>query len=133
MKSFVLTKNELEIMTLLWQKERALSRSEIIELSPNRSWKQSSIHILLNKMLDKGALEVKGFVRTGKTYGRVYSPSVTQDEYAVMQIMNSTSYKESKSSTSLAIFSALLKDDIDDSLIDELQKMIDERRQEFQK
>ncbi len=71
--SFSLTKNEQEIMDLLWSQDKALSRSEIIELSTERSWKKSSIHILLNSLLEKGAIKVEGFVKTGKNYGRTYS------------------------------------------------------------
>ncbi len=40
-KLFILTKNEMEVMELLWSKGRALSRSEIIELSTERSWKKA--------------------------------------------------------------------------------------------
>lgn len=133
MKKNTLTKNELEIMNLLWETGRALSRSEIIDLSPNRSWKQSSIHILLNKMLEKEVIKVDGFVRTGKTYGRVYSPTITQNDYTVMQIIDNANYQKSKSSATLAIFKALLSDsDVDASLINELQNMIDRRKKELQ-
>lgn len=52
---FRLTKSESEIMDLMWKEGRPLSRSEIIDLTPDRSWKPASIHILLNSMLDKGA------------------------------------------------------------------------------
>ena len=49
---FRLTKSENEIMELLWKEGRPLSRSEIIELTPDRSWKPASIHILLNSKLE---------------------------------------------------------------------------------
>ena len=48
--SFSLTKNEKEIMEIFWKEDKAMYRSEIIELSVNRSWKKSSIHILLNSL-----------------------------------------------------------------------------------
>ena len=61
---FRLTKSENEIMELMWKEGHPLSRSEIIELTPDRTWKSSSIHILLNSMLDKKAIEVAGFVQS---------------------------------------------------------------------
>ena len=51
-----LTKNELEIMDVLWENERPLSRGELMDLSNDKSWKNSSVHILLNSMLKKGAI-----------------------------------------------------------------------------
>ena len=51
-----LTKSELEVMNVLWKAERPLSRSEIIEQSTDKTWKDNSIHILLNGMLKKEAM-----------------------------------------------------------------------------
>ena len=80
MSTLSLTNNELEIMELMWKMKRPLSRTEIIDLSPDRSWSASSIHILLNKLLEKEAIEVSGFVKTNKNYGRTYSPLITQND-----------------------------------------------------
>lgn len=82
---FRLTRSETEIMELLWSEDRPLSRSEIIELTPNRTWKPASIHILLNSMLDKGAIEVAGFIQSTKNYARTFAPTLTADEYIVLQ------------------------------------------------
>ena len=38
-----LTKSELEVMNVLWQANRPLSRSEILALSTGKTWKDSSI------------------------------------------------------------------------------------------
>ena len=38
-----LTKSELEVMNVLWQANRPLSRSEILTLSTSKTWKDSSI------------------------------------------------------------------------------------------
>lgn len=129
-----LTENELEIMELLWHENRPLSRSEIIELSPNRSWKASSIHILLNKLLDKDAICVKGFVKTGKNYGRTYFPNITPEEHIVLSLKQNNYYKKSKGSAITSIFAALIKDDnINDNVLDELEQMISERKTQLKK
>ena len=62
-----LTKSELEVMNVLWKAARPLSRNDIITMSVDKSWKSSSIHILLNGLLKKGAIKEAGFVKSGKT------------------------------------------------------------------
>ena len=78
-----LTKNELEIMDVLWKEGRPLSRGEILSLSGEKSWMDSSVHILLNSMLKKGAIREAGFVKCGKTCGRVYEATLGCEEYYV--------------------------------------------------
>ena len=67
-----LTKNELEIMDVLWEQGRPLSRGE-----------QLSIHILLNSLLRKGAIREAGYAKCGKTSGRVYEAALSVAEYYV--------------------------------------------------
>lgn len=76
-----LTKNEIEIMDVMWREGRSLSRGEILGLSEDKNWMDSSIHILLNSMLKKGAIREAGFVKCGKTCGRVYEAALSCEEY----------------------------------------------------
>ncbi|MCR5576543.1 MAG: BlaI/MecI/CopY family transcriptional regulator [Oscillospiraceae bacterium] len=76
-----LTKSELEIMNVLWDAGRPLTRGEILELSVDKKWKDNSIHILLNRLLAKGAIAEGGFTRSGKSYGRLYEPQITGEDY----------------------------------------------------
>ena len=78
-----LTRNEIEIMDVLWRENRALSRGEILSLSTDKTWMASSVHILLNSMLKKGAIREAGFVKCGKTCGRVYEAAFSCEEYHV--------------------------------------------------
>ena len=78
-----LTKNEIEIMDVLWRENRALSRGEILSCSTEKTWMDSSVHILLNSMLRKGAIREAGFVKCGKTCGRVYEAAFSCEEYHV--------------------------------------------------
>jgi BlaI family penicillinase repressor len=128
-----LTESELEIMDLLWQRSCALSRSDIIKFLPEKSWSDSSIHIILNKLLEKGAIKVDGFVKTGRNYGRTYSAAVTQDEYAVMQIRKATGFFGGTKVNLQSIFSALIKDEeIDNYTISELEEILEEKKRELQ-
>ena len=124
-----LTKNELEIMSLMWSQHKSLSRSEIIELSPERSWKASSIHILLNQLLEKKAIVVDGYVKTGKNYGRTYSAAITPEEYQAMQVKQGAVFFRSKSAALTSLVSELVKDeDIDDETLDRLEAILREKR-----
>ena len=42
-----LTKSELEIMEVLWAADEPLCRADIIARSQDKTWKDSSVHILL--------------------------------------------------------------------------------------
>ena len=78
-----LTKNELEIMDVLWEQNRPLSRGELLSLPKSKTWMDSSIHILLNSLLRKGAIREAGFAKCGKTSGRVYEAALSCAEYHV--------------------------------------------------
>ena len=78
-----LTKNELEIMDVLWEQKRPLSRGELLSLPENKTWMDSSIHILLNSLLRKGAIREAGYAKCGKTSGRVYDAALSCAEYYI--------------------------------------------------
>ena len=83
-----LTKSEMEIMDVLWCDGGALSRAVFLERSAEKSWKDSSVHILLNGLLSKGAICEAGFVRHNKTYGRTFLPTMTREEYFASTIFS---------------------------------------------
>ena len=125
---FKLTKSEMEIMDLLWKEKRPLWRSEIIALSPDRSWKAGSIHILLNSMLEKGAVQVAGFVQSTKNYARTFLPELTLEEYAVMQIQGTRGLDGCR----LVGLTAALIGEIDDrETLERLEQAIQEKKQQL--
>lgn len=85
-----LTKSEMQIMDVLWGSQEPLSRSDLLEHSENKTWKDSSIHILLNGLLAKGAIYEAGFVKRSKTYGRTFAPAMTREEYFATTIFSHT-------------------------------------------
>ena len=84
----VLTRSEMEIMDVLWEAGVPLSRSDLLERSEEKTWKDSSVHILLNGLLQKGAIQEAGLVKRSKTYGRVFSPTLTREEYFATTIFS---------------------------------------------
>ena len=76
-----LTKSEMEIMDVLWEKRVPMSRSDLLASSQEKSWKDSSVHILLNGLLQKETIREAGLVKRSKTYGRLFVPTMTREEY----------------------------------------------------
>ncbi|MFR3345691.1 MAG: BlaI/MecI/CopY family transcriptional regulator [Anaerobutyricum sp.] len=70
-----LTKSELAIMEVMWEQEEALTATEIIKASGDKEWKNSSVHLLVNALLEKKFIEVVGFKKTTKNYARTFKPT----------------------------------------------------------
>lgn len=123
-----LTKSELEVMNVLWQASRPLSRSEILTLSTSKTWKDSSIHILLNGLLNKNAIKEAGYVRSGKTFGRLYAANISCQEYYAKNV-----FAGSSKEVLPMLFSALIQSDgISPELINELEDMLEKRKRELE-
>lgn len=119
-----LTKSEMEIMDVLWNAERPLSRSDLLAASEGKSWKDSSVHILLNGLLAKKAIVEAGLVKRGKTFGRIFSPAMTREEYFATTIFSHRYKPEIKQ-----LFQALLsRQDITPEQLDEIEQMVNKRR-----
>lgn len=122
-----LTKSELEVMHVLWKAGEPLSRNDILRLSLHKTWKDSSIHILLNGLLSKGAIEEAGFVRSGKVWGRLYAAKVSCESYYMENV-----FADNAKEVLPQLFSALIsRDDITLELINELENMLTARKQEL--
>ena len=83
-----LTKSEMEIMDVLWGAGKPLSRSDLLEKSEEKTWKDSSVHILLNGLLQKQVIREAGMVKRSKTYGRTFVPTLTREEYFATTIFS---------------------------------------------
>ena len=115
-----LTKSEMEIMDVLWESGEPLSRSDLLERSAEKSWKDSSVHILLNGLLQKNAIREAGFVKRSKTYGRTFAPTLTREEYFA-----TTVYSHRYKPDPVALIQALLsRPDITEAQRDEIRQLL---------
>lgn len=85
-KFFYLPAKEEEVMKVLWDNKEPLCASEIAKKIPDRSWPASSIQGLLRSLQDKGAIEIDCITKLGKSYGRLFRPSLSANEYVAMQM-----------------------------------------------
>ena len=115
-----LTKSEMEIMDVLWGSDKALSRSDLLARSEEKTWKDSSVHILLNGLLQKGAIQEAGLVKRSKTYGRVFAPTMTREEYFAATI-----FSHRHKPDIVGLFEALLRrEDVTPEVLDKLAEMV---------
>lgn len=122
-----LTKSEMQIMDVLWNEGKPLSRSELLERDEEKSWKDSSVHILLNGLLQKGAIREAGVVRRSKTYGRTFAPTITREQYFAATIF-SHRYQPQM----LGLMEALLqRPELDASTLQAISVLVDERSKQL--
>ena len=119
-----LTKSEMEIMDVLWAEQTPLSRADLLERSAEKTWKDSSVHILLNSLLQKGAIREAGFVRRSKTYGRTFEPTMTREVYFATTIFSHRHKPQLE-----GLLSALLeRPEVTEQTLAHLQGLLDQRK-----
>ena len=119
-----LTKSEMEIMDVLWNAGSPLSRADLLDRGEEKTWKDSSVHILLNGLLQKKAIREAGFVRRSKTYGRTFEPNLSREEYFATTIFSHRHKPEME-----GLFAALLeRPEVDGQVLERLQMLLDHRR-----
>ena len=119
-----LTKSEMEIMDVLWASDAPLSRSDLLERSEGKSWKDSSVHILLNGLLCKEAIREAGLGKRSKTYARSFSPTMTREEYFA-----STIFSHRHKPQIVGLMEALLRrEDITDAELAQIEALVREKR-----
>lgn len=119
-------KNELEVMNVLWAENRPLTHHEIIELSPARTWKASTIHFILNGLMAKNAVKVCGAVLSAKVYARQYAAAISKEAYEASQIEQALTNISVEPVRLSGVFAALIKGkEISHDTLNELQTIID--------
>ena len=119
-----LTRSEMEIMDVLWESGDPLSRADLLARSEEKTWKDSSVHILLNGLLHKGAIREAGLVKRSKTYGRTFAPTLTREEYFATTIFSHRHKPEI-----VGLFAALLqRKEITAQQLDAICALVEERK-----
>lgn len=122
---FYLSSKEESAMKVLWNTDDALSASEIAERIPNRTWPASSIQSILRNLEKKNAIRVDAITKLGKSYGRLFRPTLSANEYATMQFNR---YYQSEKKDCFSMISSLLGNTTaeKDEVIKALHALIDE-------
>ena len=119
----VLTKSEMQIMDVLWEDGNPLSRSDFLDRAAEKSWKDSSVHILLNGLLRKGIIREAGIVKRTKTYGRTFLPTMTREEYFA-----TTTFSHPHKPDMTGLIQALLeRPEVNPATLKDIQKLVEQR------
>lgn len=81
-------------MNVFWDSKKALSQAQVIEKAEEdgiRNWKKQTIFSLINSLLDKGLIQTEGAVRSGKTYARTFSSTMSRPEYYAKMVAHTPS------------------------------------------
>lgn len=116
-----LTKSELEIMDVLWNENIPMSRADLLARNEEKSWRDSSVHILLNGLLQKGAIREAGFVRRSKTYGRTFVPTLSREQYYIVHAFGHRNQPDP-----VGLLTALLeRPEVDADMVAKLRAVLD--------
>lgn len=118
---------ELEILNILWNSEKALTSSDIVEEGNRLS--QSTVQAVLRKLLKDGLVTVEGVTHSGNVLSRTYRPTEASKDIITKQFVNNYSGISSIVSKE-NIFAAMLQMETDrqkrSSELENLKRMISE-------
>ena len=120
-----LSLNELQFMTVLWCADAPLTSTEILKRSVDRAWKDTSLHTILNNLLEKGAVAEHGFIKDGKSISRTFIAALSCEKY----------YQEFFSKYPIKIITTIVsvlmsRPDIDAETMVSIEKTIRDKREE---
>ena len=121
-----LTTNELQFMNVLWKSDTPLTSADILKRSVEKTWKDASLHTILKKLLDKGAIIEHGFCKDGKAISRTFVPALSYEDYYA------SLFSDFPAKSIPRFFSALVhRSDFDDSTMQKLEEILKERYEEL--
>ena len=66
MEKYILSSNELAVLNALWDAERPLTRSEMLQSIHKTDWNPNSIHMVLNNLIRKGVIRLMSAMAKNK-------------------------------------------------------------------
>ena len=125
----MISNNEYNVLLTIWKAGQALSAQEIVENMEDKTFKDRTIHSILNAMLEKGLIYVDGQRLSSRIYCRLFNTSVSFEQFQSQQIMDSPVYRKDKAQVLPGILSALVEDaDIGADTLDQLEALLEERK-----
>ena len=125
----MISNNEYNVLLKIWKAGQALSAQEIVENMEDKTFKDRTIHSILNAMLEKGLIYVDGQRLSSRIYCRLFNTSVSFEQFQSQQIMDSPVYRKDKAQVLPGILSALVEDaDIGADTLDQLEALLEERK-----
>ena len=112
-------------MSVFWAEDRPLSSAEIVELSPNKTWRANSIHMFLNNLLDKKAIRLSGVTIRGKHASRTFEAAYSESEGTISELIASSSFRKEPCKVMATVVSSLAQEvELTDEQRDELSAIL---------
>lgn len=115
----MMTKSEKQVMDLLWSVDKPLSCSEIVELSGDKTWKDSYVHSLIKSLMKKGIVKIESFELISRSYARKFAPKMTKEEYYLSEYLN-----ESPENDMPSLFAAFADANADEKTMEQIEAII---------
>ena len=112
-------------MDTLWTADHPLTRGEIVEMTPDRTWKERSFYILINSMIRKGIVLENPPGTDGMNSVYTFYPAISLQEYCILQLRSIPDY----SAKSLpGIIAGLLEGNESPELLDAMEEVLRQKR-----
>lgn len=127
----MITYNEYNILLAIWNAGHALTAKEILASMENKSFKDRTIHSILNAMLEKGLIYVDGQKLSSRIYSRCFNASISFAEYHADCIMDNEIYRREKAKVLPGLLSALVAEDVNPETLDCLEALLAEKKRQL--
>lgn len=112
---------EWVLMRVLWSRGKATANEVVAELDDQQDWKPKTIHTLLRRLADKGAL---GYEKSGREF--VFFPTIDRDQ--AEQAHSKTFISSVLAGRAVPFLARFLEaENLSDDEIAELQAILDRR------
>lgn len=119
MKNLKLSNKEMDVMLVFWNTDEALASSDIPKIES--ALNINTVRVAIKNLLQKSAIEVTDIAQRGTVLTRTYRPTISFEDYLSGQLQH-------MNFNSLNLMSALVRQETDHENLDELEKIIRERR-----
>lgn len=120
-----LSKQQLEVMKILWNSETPLIASDIVKKHP--ALNINTVQACLRVLIKAEAIEIADIVYSGTVLTRSYRPLISKDEY-----FNDTYKDIIGDATRSSLITSLIKSETDIEELDRLRDMINKRKAEIE-
>ncbi len=127
-----LTGRELEVMRILWEADRPLMVSEIVQRDKNGTI--YSVQRIIQNLIKKDVVAVEGMAYNKKALGRTFKPLISAESVELDNIREMFRKAVSKNITASRLIAALLPTDNDEQTLKELnqlEEIIRERKKQL--
>ena len=127
-----LTERELEIMRILWEADKPLMVSEIVQRDKNGTI--YSVQRIIQNLIKKEMVAVEGMAYNKKALGRTFKPLVGAETIEMSNIQDMFSKMVSRNIAASHLIASLLPTDNNEQTLEELNRLeeiIRERKQQI--